>query len=60
MLVTVVGLNLHLIGLSAGNAIRSRVIGWTMLVFGFVLYWWADQRGEQVKTAQDWAAARGR
>jgi len=51
--VTVVGLILHLTGLSA--AMRSvAVIGWTMLVFGVVLYW-ADQRGEQVKTAQDWS-----
>ncbi|WP_375174169.1 undecaprenyl-diphosphate phosphatase [Pseudooceanicola sp.] len=29
------------------------VIGWTMLIFGLVL-WWADQRGAEVKQAQDW------
>lgn len=29
------------------------VIGWTMLIFGVVL-WWADQRGAEVKEAQDW------
>ena len=29
------------------------VIGWTMLIFGVVL-WWADQRGAEVKQAEDW------
>ncbi len=29
------------------------VIGWTMLIFGLVL-WWTDQRGAQCKHAQDW------
>lgn len=29
------------------------VIGWTMLIFGIVL-WWADQRGAEVKEAHDW------
>ncbi|WP_136636201.1 undecaprenyl-diphosphate phosphatase [Pseudooceanicola onchidii] len=29
------------------------VIGWTMLIFGVVL-WWADQKGAEVKEAQDW------
>ena len=29
------------------------VIGWTMLIFGLVLYW-ADQKGPQVKASADW------
>jgi undecaprenyl-diphosphatase len=36
------------------DAMRSvTVIGWTMLIFGIVLYW-ADQRGPQVKRDGDW------
>ena len=50
--VVLVGLVLHLTGLD--DAMRSvAVIGWTMLIFGIVLYW-ADQRGPQVKQAQGW------
>jgi undecaprenyl-diphosphatase len=29
------------------------LIGWMMLIFGIVL-WWADQRGAEVKVAEDW------
>jgi undecaprenyl-diphosphatase len=29
------------------------VIGWTMLIFGLVLYW-ADQKGPQTKRDGDW------
>jgi undecaprenyl-diphosphatase len=51
--VILAGLVLHLTGLD--DAMRSiAVIGWTMLVFGLVLYW-ADQRGAQVKQAEDWS-----
>jgi undecaprenyl-diphosphatase len=51
--VILVGLILHLTGLD--EAMRSiAVIGWTMLIFGFVLYW-ADQRGPQMKPATDWS-----
>lgn len=46
------GAVLHFTGLS--DAMRSTaVIGWTMLVFGLILYW-ADQKGGETKTAQDW------
>ncbi|WP_439137130.1 undecaprenyl-diphosphate phosphatase [Roseicyclus sp.] len=51
--VVVVGLVLHLTGLD--DAMRSvAVIGWSMLIFGIVLYW-ADQRGAQVKQAAGWS-----
>lgn len=51
--VIVAGLVLHVTGLS--DALRSvAVIGWTMLVFGIVLYW-ADQRGPQQKHADSWS-----
>ncbi len=51
--VILAGLVLHLTGLD--DAMRSiAVIGWTMLIFGLVLYW-ADQRGAQVKHAKDWS-----
>ncbi|MGB1033511.1 MAG: undecaprenyl-diphosphate phosphatase [Paracoccaceae bacterium] len=51
--VVAVGLVLSLTGLD--TAMRSiKVIGWTMLCFGLVLYW-ADQRGAQVKTDGDWS-----
>lgn len=50
--VIVAGLILKVTGLS--DAMRSvAVIGWTMLVFGIVLYW-ADQKGPVEKTAEDW------
>lgn len=50
--VIVAGLILKVTGLS--DAMRSvAVIGWTMLVFGIVLYW-ADQKGSVEKTAEDW------
>lgn len=46
------GLVLKLSGLS--DLLRSMtVIGWTMLIFGLVLYW-ADQRGPMTKTAREW------
>ncbi|WP_192964898.1 undecaprenyl-diphosphate phosphatase [Phycobacter azelaicus] len=48
----ILGAVLHFTGLS--DMLRSTaVIGWTMLIFGIVLYV-ADQRGAQVKTASDW------
>ena len=51
--VVVVGLFVHLTGLD--DAMRSmKVIGWTMLVFGVVLYW-ADQVGATRKTQDDWS-----
>lgn len=51
--VIVAGLILHVTGLA--DALRSvAVIGWTMLVFGIVLYW-ADQRGAQMKRAEGWS-----
>jgi undecaprenyl-diphosphatase len=50
-----VGLILNLTGLS--DAMRSMaVIGWTMLLFGLLL-WWADQRGAAQKTDADWSTA---
>lgn len=50
--VIVAGLILKVTGLS--DAMRSvAVIGWTMLVFGIVLYW-ADQKGPVEKAAEDW------
>ena len=51
--VILAGLVLHLTGLA--NALRSiAVIGWTMLVFGLVLYW-ADQRGPTRKQTENWS-----
>ena len=48
------GFVLKLTGLS--DAMRSMtVIGWTMLLFGLLL-WWADQRGTIEKTDADWTA----
>lgn len=48
----ILGALLHFSGLS--DAMRSTaVIGWTMLIFGIVLYV-ADQKGAEVKTARDW------
>lgn len=50
--VMAVGLLLNLTGLE--EAMRSiKVIGWAMLIFGLVLYWF-DQRGPAHKTASDW------
>lgn len=50
--VVIVGVILKVTGLD--DALRSvAVVGWTMLIFGLVLYW-ADQRGAQVKHARDW------
>lgn len=49
------GLFLQLTGLN--DAMRSMaVIGWTMLLFGLVL-WWADQRGATHKQSADWSRA---
>ena len=49
------GLFLKLTGLN--DAMRSMaVIGWTMLLFGLVL-WWADQRGATRKQSADWSTA---
>ena len=48
----IAGAILHFTGLS--DAIRSvAVIGWTMLIFGLVLYW-ADQSGASTKDITDW------
>ena len=50
--VVVAGLVLHVTGWA--EAMRSvAVIGWTMLIFGLVLYW-ADRRGPSVFGAEDW------
>ena len=50
--VMAVGFILHATGLD--QAMRSvAVIGWSMLIFGLVLYW-ADQKGAEYKTAEDW------
>lgn len=50
--VIVAGLILHVTGLS--EYLRSvAVIGWTMLIFGLVLYW-ADQTGGTEKRAEQW------
>lgn len=51
--VIIAGLILHMTGLD--DAMRSiTVIGWTMLIFGVVLYW-ADQSGAQTKPASEWS-----
>lgn len=50
--VIIAGLVLHVTGLDA--MMRSvAVIGWTMLIFGIVLYW-ADHSGVTTKTIGDW------
>lgn len=50
--VVLAGLALSLTGLD--DALRSiAVIGWTMIVFGLVLYW-ADRAGGTEKTGDDW------
>lgn len=51
--VVVAGLALKLTGLDA--AMRSTaLIGWTMLIFGLVLYW-ADRTGPTVRPAEAWS-----
>lgn len=51
--VILVGLVLKLTG--AMEMMRSvAVIGWTMIIFGLLLYW-SDQRGPGVKHRQDWS-----
>jgi len=46
------GLVLKVTGLA--DAMRGiTVIGWTMLIFGIVLYW-ADQKGAETHEAEDW------
>jgi len=46
------GLLLKLTGLD--DSLRSvAVIGWTMLIFGIILYW-ADQKGPEIKEDSDW------
>ena len=51
--VIVAGFILKVTGLS--EALRSvGVIGWTMLLFGLLLYW-ADQTGDTQKTEDDWS-----
>jgi len=51
--VVLLGLVLKITGLS--DLMRSTaVIGWAMLVFGIVLYWF-DQKGAEEKVAQDWS-----
>ena len=50
--VVVFGLILKLTGLD--DAMRSvAVIGWTMLIFGALLYW-ADQKGAETREASEW------
>ncbi len=51
--VLIFGLLLKLTGFDAH--LRSvALIGWTMLIFGLVLYW-TDQKGETTKTAPKWS-----
>ncbi|TDE35921.1 undecaprenyl-diphosphate phosphatase [Antarcticimicrobium sediminis] len=51
--VVLVGVVLHFTHID--EAMRSiTVIGWTMLIFGLVLFW-ADQRGASTKSAADWS-----
>lgn len=50
--VIIVGLILNLTGLD--DAMRSiKVIGWSMLLFGLLLYW-VDQKSPQTKVEADW------
>jgi len=50
--VVIAGLALKLSGLD--TALRSvAVIGWTMLLFGLLL-WWADRRGTQARATEGW------
>jgi len=51
--VIIAGFFLKITGLS--DQMRSiAVIGWTMLIFGLVLYWF-DRKGAEIKTADDWS-----
>ncbi|WP_294225436.1 undecaprenyl-diphosphate phosphatase [uncultured Shimia sp.] len=51
--VMLAGLILKLTGMD--ETLRSvAVIGWTMILFGIVL-WWMDQHGPQTKTETDWS-----
>lgn len=51
--VVLLGLVLKVTG--AADAMRSiKVIGWAMLIFGLVLYWF-DKRGAQTKEAGEWS-----
>ncbi|RLJ41449.1 undecaprenyl-diphosphatase [Litoreibacter meonggei] len=51
--VIIFGLFLKLTGLD--EMLRSvALVGWTMLIFGLVLYW-TDQKGATSKTAPDWS-----
>lgn len=51
--VIIFGLFLKITGFD--DAMRSvTVIGWTMLIFGLVLYW-TDQKGPQTKLASQWS-----
>lgn len=51
--VVIAGFLMKLTG--ADEALRSvAVVGWATLVFGLILYW-ADQRGQDHKTAEDWS-----
>ena len=50
--VIIFGLILKVTGLA--DAMRGiAVIGWTMLIFGIVLYW-ADQKGPETRSAEEW------
>lgn len=50
--VMIVGLALSLLDLT--DMLRSvALIGWTMIIFGIVLYW-ADMRGPQTRVAEEW------
>ncbi len=50
--VIIFGLVLEITGIY--DSVRSiTVIGWTMLIFGLVLYW-ADQKGTHEKRSEDW------
>ncbi len=50
--VVIAGLLLKLSGYD--ETLRSiAVVGWATLIFGLILYW-ADQKGEESKTATDW------
>ncbi|MCK0126122.1 undecaprenyl-diphosphate phosphatase, partial [Gelidibacter sp. F2691] len=49
----ILGLIFKVTGIS--DAMRSiKVIAWTMIIFGLVLYW-VDQKGAVHKTAKDWS-----
>ena len=50
--VIIVGLAMKLTGVD--EMLRSvAVIGWTMLIFGIVL-WWPDQKGPEIRNESDW------